>query len=546
MLCYLYPEPFLFLFTPDLPELLYYSHIPAAIIALLVGLFVYLNGRKFLLNQLLLLISLSFALWVFVNLISWTNIHSELMLFAWSSFGPLFALISIFSIYFIYAFVTGKDAPRWVKIVFTLLIAPVFILAPTAASLTGLNITECDAFGYENVLFELYYHALGGLAMLWILALLIHGYRLAKPEFKKQIVFMGIGIEFFLFMFFSIGYISSYLTTIGIQKDSNLEMYGLFGMIVFMVYMAILLVRFKTFHVNMIAPQALVVALVILIGAQFTFIKSGVNFALNSIALVLTVIVGMVLVKSVRKEIEQREHIEKLAKDLAKANDQQVTLIHFITHQIKGFVTKSRNIFSMLKDGDYGQVPDSMKPLIDQGFDSDTKGVSTIQEILNAANIKSGKVSFIMSPFDLQGLIQTVAKDLRPTAETKGLELTIELDPEPLTITGDSAQLINAYKNLIDNSIKYTPKGSINLKLEKVGNKARFMVTDTGVGITSEDMAHLFTEGGHGKESQKVNVESTGFGLYIVKNIVEAHKGRVWAESDGQGKGSRFIIELPT
>ena len=58
-------------------------------------------------------------------------------------------------------------------------------------------------------------------------------------------------------------------------------------------------------------------------------------------------------------------------------------------------------------------------------------------------------------------------------------------------------------------------------------------------------MQNLFTEGGHGKDSTKVNVESTGFGLYIVKNIVDAHKGRVWAESEGAGKGSHFIVELP-
>ena len=58
-------------------------------------------------------------------------------------------------------------------------------------------------------------------------------------------------------------------------------------------------------------------------------------------------------------------------------------------------------------------------------------------------------------------------------------------------------------------------------------------------------MQNLFTEGGHGKDSVKINVESTGFGLYIVKQIVDAHKGRVWAESEGAGKGTQFYVELP-
>ena len=111
--------------------------------------------------------------------------------------------------------------------------------------------------------------------------------------------------------------------------------------------------------------------------------------------------------------------------------------------------------------------------------------------------------------------------------------------------TGDQMQLENAFKNLIDNSIKYTPQGSIALTLAEESGRIRFTSKDTGVGITPEDMQHLFTEGGHGAESTKVNVDSTGFGLYIVKNIIEGHQGKVWVESEGAGKGSTFIVELP-
>jgi signal transduction histidine kinase len=70
-------------------------------------------------------------------------------------------------------------------------------------------------------------------------------------------------------------------------------------------------------------------------------------------------------------------------------------------------------------------------------------------------------------------------------------------------------------------------------------------VKDTGIGITKEDRKNLFTEGGRGKESVKVNVDSTGYGLYTVKLIIEAHKGKVTMESEGAGKGSTFFVELP-
>jgi signal transduction histidine kinase len=111
-------------------------------------------------------------------------------------------------------------------------------------------------------------------------------------------------------------------------------------------------------------------------------------------------------------------------------------------------------------------------------------------------------------------------------------------------IKGDSTQLSEAVKNLIDNSINYTMEGSIDVSLSSV-DKVKLVIKDTGVGITSDDKQKLFKSGGRGSESLKINVNSTGYGLAFVKGVVEAHKGRVWAESDGRGKGSVFVLELP-
>lgn len=544
MICHYYPEPLYWLFVPDL-SLIYYAHIPVAALALLVGVFVYASGRKYLLNQLLFLIVLCFALWNVINMIAWTNIHSDVILFSWSFFGPLTALISILSIYFIHVFVSGKDVSVRTKAVFAALLAPVLILAPTALSLTGMNISECDAFGFEGALYEAYYNVLGVPAMLWILVVLVRSYKTASAAMKKQITLMGVGIELFLASFFFVVYLGSLLVQYGVLTDSDIEIYGLFGMVVFMVYIGVMLVRFKTFHVGLIASQALVMALVVLVASQYTFATTTTGRILTGITLALVAAVGAVLIRSVVREIRQRRHIEELAKELAQANERQVTLIHFITHQIKGFVTKSRNIFAMLRDGDYGPVPETMRPLVEEGLRSDTQGVNTIQEILNASNIKSGKVTYTKEPFDLKALIDELASALRGNAEAKGLSFLVETGTEPLMYEGDRAQLVNAFKNLIDNAVKYTQQGEVRVSLRKEGDRVVFETTDTGVGISPEDMQVLFTEGGHGKESTKVNVESTGFGLYIVRNIVEAHGGTVRAESEGVGKGSRFIVELP-
>lgn len=151
-----------------------------------------------------------------------------------------------------------------------------------------------------------------------------------------------------------------------------------------------------------------------------------------------------------------------------------------------------------------------------------------------------------MQPFDLRDSILSVINDQKQAAEVKGLNLISNIGGETLTVKGDSNEIAShVLRNLIDNAIKYTPKGKIEISLMRQGDKALLSVKDSGIGITEEDKKNLFTEGGRGKEAIKTNVSSTGYGLFIAKQIVDAHRGRMWAESEGQGKGSTFYVELP-
>jgi len=100
--------------------------------------------------------------------------------------------------------------------------------------------------------------------------------------------------------------------------------------------------------------------------------------------------------------------------------------------------------------------------------------------------------------------------------------------------------------NLIDNAVKYTPKGSIELHLEKNNEtkKALFKIADTGVGISEATKAKLFQKYSRAEGASKDNILGTGLGLYIAMEMVKAHNGRLWVESPGNGKGSTFFVEL--
>lgn len=525
--------------------LLLYSHIPTALAALVFGGYVLYRVRR-LTSITLFIVCAAFATWCFFDLGSWfAFLGAGEMMFMWSLLDLVALIFFSFSYYFLYTFITGKDLPAWQKVVGIALVLPV-----AATTLLGMNLTLYDANiceAWEHATIGYYTYVVEAIILLGALAMSIGQYRKTKEKQKRrEILLSSVGVILFLGFFFSATLGVALLVNYEVGEYAyNYEIYGLFGMPILLIYLGYLIVRYHAFDLRVFGAQALVLALVALIGSEFAFVETMANRVLVSITLVFTGLIGVVLIRSVRREIQQREHIEKLAKDLEKANQQQIILLHFITHQIKGFVTKSRNLFASLMEGDYGPVSDTMKPMLEEGLRSDTKGANTIQEILNAANIQSGKVTYSKSPLDFKELVTGIIHDLKPNADEKGLALTPVLAEGDYTLQGDRMQLTNAVKNLIDNSIKYTPKGSVEVSLAHTDGKIRLQITDTGVGITPEDMRNLFTEGGHGKDSQKVNVESTGFGLYIVRNIVEAHQGKVWAESEGAGKGSRFIMELP-
>jgi len=197
-----------------------------------------------------------------------------------------------------------------------------------------------------------------------------------------------------------------------------------------------------------------------------------------------------------------------------------------------------------LVEGDYGRLEDKMEIAVKEGLRSDNEGIDMVQNVLSAASIKSGLIKYNKADLDFKSIVLSVISEQEKNAQDKKLSLETDIDEGDFKISGDEFQLKHVVKNLIDNSIKYTPAGKITVSLSKVDGKILFGVKDTGVGLTKEDKERLFTEGGKGKNSQKINVESTGFGLFIAKSIIEAHNGKIWAESEGEGKGSRFFVEL--
>ena len=565
MICYLFPEPLYFFFSSDVPALLYYAQIPAMVIALILGFYIFWNGKQFLLNKLLLIISILFSVWTISTLIAWTNIHSDFIIFIWSFFNLILGLISIFCTYFIYVFLEKKDISVKLKIIFITLILPILVITPSSLNLNGFNITTCDAFHFEWLPLKIYATSLGFLAMIWIFILLIRKYKNATYDFKKQIILMGIGIEFFLFSFFGMEFLATYLTKIGVLLNSGLELYGLFGMVIFMTYISVLIVRFGIFNIKLLATQALIWGLAILIGSQFFFIKVTTNFILNGITFVGIVIFGQFLIRSVKKEVKQREQLEELSGklekskfrleesnlNLEKANDKlkgldklKTEFVSLASHQLRSPLTAIKGYTSMLLEGDYGEINPTAKETIERVMQSSNNLTLVVEDLLNVSKIEQGGMKYVMDKFDFSDLAKSISKELSITAEKKGLKLICNI-PEDMKcfVNGDKDKLRQTIVNLIDNSMKYTKQGQIEVNMDTKEGKVLLSIKDTGVGIDPKVKDSLFAKFSRG-DGAKLNASGSGLGLYLVKEIIEAHHGRVWADSEGVGKGSTFSIEL--
>jgi signal transduction histidine kinase len=555
MICNLFSEPSFFFYVSELPSLLYYSHLPVGLLALFVGLFVFVNNPKEKLNQLLFLITVTFALWLTINLTAWTNIHSDIILTVWPFFGVTSAILSILCIYFIYVFAHKKEPSLRFKVSLLLLTLPVILFAHTDLSVTGFNITDCDAFGFEGLLYHTYYSSLGIVAMIWSAAILIKKYKTSDRLFRKQILLMGVGIEFFLFSFYTIVFLASFIANLGLTTDSELEFYGMFGMGIFIVFIGVLLTQFKTFKVGILAAQAFVVGLITVIASQFTFSTSKTSTILTAVTLALTAILSYALIRSVKKEIKQREELELLTQELERANirlkeldKQKSEFVSIASHQLRSPLTAMRGYASMLYEGSYGKLPEKAVEVARRIEESAKLMAMSVEDYLNVSRIESGNMKYNLSDFNLRDMVETICDDLRPEALKKGLILLFRSDIEGKGIVnadvGKTNQIIH---NLINNSLKYTPKGSINVFVRDDSARKRIYIniTDTGIGMSKETAAKLFHKFTRADNANSVNVSGTGLGLFVALKMAEAMGGTITAESEGDGKGSTFTIELP-
>jgi len=235
---------------------------------------------------------------------------------------------------------------------------------------------------------------------------------------------------------------------------------------------------------------------------------------------------------------EANAHLKQL--DKAKSE-----FLSIASHQLRTPISAIKGYLSMLLEGDYGNIPDRQKRIIADLFESASRLARLVNIFLNVSRIESGKFKLDRTMVNINTLVDSVIKELHGQVESKKLDLSFDPIKGPPLLNIDSDKVREVILNLIDNAIKYTPSGKIDVKTFVEEGMFHFSIKDSGVGIRPAEVRSLFRKFVRGTGIAQVNTQGSGLGLYIAQRVISEHGGKIWAESDGLDKGSTFRFAIP-
>jgi signal transduction histidine kinase len=169
-----------------------------------------------------------------------------------------------------------------------------------------------------------------------------------------------------------------------------------------------------------------------------------------------------------------------------------------------------------------------------------------IEQLLDFSRVNNGLLRLDAQRASLVPILEAAIDTMLPQAQAKGIDLHMELDASAIAVMCDPARLHQVITNLLSNAIKFTPSGGrVDIRLARQGSYAEITVSDTGRGIPTEFLPHIFEPFGQAGTDQATAHDGLGLGLTIARHIIERHKGKIHAESLGEGTGTKFTIVLP-
>ena len=516
----------------------------------IMGFLVLSNGRNNKINRTFALFSIAAIFYSIINYLSYHTNDPILILWLLRLVLLSAVLYSAVLFYFVYIFVYRSTFSRniynWVFGVFISSVAVIVLLPitfPEIEILAPIGAVSKAKHGPGMAFFGI---AVTFFVFSSIILLFNKVLRTTRSDRRQFVlILIGTSITYTLIIIFN------FILPVIFTNLTYIPLVPLFT-IPFISLTAYAIIKHHLFNVKVIATELLTFALWLTLLVITVNTNTLGDLLLQSIVFVVSVVVGIFLIRSVMKEVAMREKMEELAVKLEVANDElkkideaKSDFISIASHQLRTPLSIIKGYISMMREGTYGKLEEKIIDPLQKVYISNERLISLVSDLLDLSRMERGKMVYDYKIIQMTPLVNSLAVDFKIVAGKKGLEFTWEPKKIRVYVRADENKIRQVVLNLIDNAIKYTPSGGIKVALDEEGNNLRFSVTDTGPGLSPEDVIRLFQKFSRGQNEQKTHVEGLGLGLYIAKLIAEAHGGDLQVSSPGKGKGSTFSLVLP-
>jgi len=556
--------------------------ISVIFIDLILGIFVVIHNLSSSKNRLFGLVCFLAAVWTFTNLMT-DKLVSTYWLERSYSMGAL-----LISAGLIWVYVMTQSKPQKLKIFlisFFGIIVSAWSLVPGFISQSYTRVTQIYAGtvfssqpGWGLYIFSIFYFSV---SITMIILLVKAKKHTAGTEKAKQYTFILSGVMISL----TTTAISSFiLPSFSIYLTAGIDS---IGFLIFLLLVGYSITRHHLFNIRVFAIELLTFTLWTFIFARI-FLVDNIEEAIIEIGLlVISMVLGSILIRAVRREIIQKEKLEKLTDEITKANTSLTNLnatlnqkvleqtaevrhaydlekkarrdleklnetkdqfILISQHHLRTPVTGIKWELEMILSGQYGKLGAPLKQAITEANTSVGRLTRIVDDFLSITALKIGSNILDIKPANLKPLLDDVVSELRIDIANKHIAVNYSRDEKDWPdLNIDAGKMREVILIVIENAVKYNhDAGSIDIQTHSADEKFEMAIVNTGAGMVKEDHAQLFNHLFYrGEQARKLNPVGMGVGLSVARAIVRAHHGELTIESEGEGKGARVMIMLP-
>jgi signal transduction histidine kinase len=523
-------------------------------IAILLGGMVFFYNPKEKVNQYFLGITMSMLAWVnlsyMARLVFQNNLDLaiNLLRIAWLT-TPLLLV-------FLYLFI--ENIVKYKQKIITFIIILTGLSAIILSGITNLVIKDIKIVA--DSLTIVYGHGMWfflGAATLNILAtfyIIVKSYPSLSNKIKSKINYFFIGICFFYLANITFNIILPVFWGV-----SRFYWIGDYSSIILLGFTGYAILKKELFDLRILLTSVIVSAISLVLAIDlFLFTPDLWLKTFKGFSLILFLIFANYLVRNISREIGQKKKIEHLNKitveaekkvrraygKLEKADKAKSEFISIASHQLRTPLTAIKGYISMISEGSYGELPEKIKEKMKGVYASNERLIRLVNDLLSISRLEAGRLKVDKKLESINDLLEDLIDEIKPIADQRNLYINLNKGDLP-KVNIDADKMRQVFINLIDNSLKYTIRGGIEITTSSEDGNFIVKISDTGEGMSPEEIQKLFQSFSRGTAGSQLSTEGAGLGLYIARKFTEMHQGKIWAESKGKGQGSTFYIKVP-